>query len=565
MKEKFKRALRWLANRVPEVLLAFFLASLTPLLYLLGKVFLVHTRVLMKHPRQYFTFLKFNIWPAIAAVVCLAGTGVLIVLVLRFRHLIWAVARKMILEAINHRVVLVLLVFLLVVTPSLPFILQTEGNVKSQAQIVFTYALFTATILLSLLAIFTATASICGEVERQQVHVTDCKPLGRWQFILGKWLGIVVMCAALLFVMAGSVYGLVRYIARERDYSGLSEWEAAKKKAQREKLFDEVFVTRIARKLPKPDISAAVWKELDKLREMGELERLGGKEEYTKQELARRILLARHSILPRGARRWVIQGLQPGKEGSVFVRFKLYSGSHEHQYMVPGVWTIEKAQFSEKTKDGKQKVKLVPAFRKGGYWKTSSFQEFKVPASLVAPNGSLYLTYFNGLPRNTVQIAQENGLEVLQKAEGFFPNYYRSLIVIFFYIALLAALGLMAGSMFSFPVASLLVVFICLTGLIGPWMVGIIAEGKTFIGYLDAPSKLNTVLDHLLKLFLSGMLRVVPHFGKFNPLDDLVSGRLVSWSLVSTAGATLLFFKGALGMLIGIYFYTRRELARVIV
>ena len=60
---------------------------------------------------------------------------------------------------------------------SLPFILKTEGSLKSQTQLTLFYALVLGLTLLSVLAIFVSAASICSEVEQKHIQVTDTKPL----------------------------------------------------------------------------------------------------------------------------------------------------------------------------------------------------------------------------------------------------------------------------------------------------------------------------------------------------------------------------------------------------
>ena len=63
---------------------------------------------------------------------------------------------------------------------------------------------------------------------------------------------------------------------------------------------------------------------------------------------------------------------------------------------------------------------------------------------------------------------------------------------------------------------------------------------------------------------LRAVFLIAPQFGRFSPLGDLVNGRLVRWGLLAEAGAMMVFLKPAAAMLLGIYFYYRRELARVI-
>ncbi|NIM70070.1 MAG: ABC transporter permease subunit, partial [Xanthomonadales bacterium] len=125
--------------------------------------------------------------------------------------------------------------------PSLPFLLQTEGSLVSQVQLVLLYSLCLALVLLSLVAVFLTTASICGEVERKEVHITDTKPMRRWQFLMGKWLGVIVLCTAALSVMAASALGLVMYLTRPPDYSRMTAEQIARSEKERAELAEKVF------------------------------------------------------------------------------------------------------------------------------------------------------------------------------------------------------------------------------------------------------------------------------------------------------------------------------------
>jgi hypothetical protein len=151
-------------------------------------------------------------------------------------------------------------------------------------------------------------------------------------------------------------------------------------------------------------------------------------------------------------------------------------------------------------------------------------------------------------------------VEVLQKEGEFLPNYYRAITIMMFHVALLAALGLMAGSLFSFPVASLVVVSLFIGGLIGPWFSQYIRPN--IYARLNARTE---VLDSLWRGFGRVIISLMPNFGSFSPLGDLVNGKTVTMGNLAMAGAVLLFIKGGGALLIGMYFYSRRELARVIV
>lgn len=573
MKKKIVNAYRWFVNRLPEALLALFLLFLLPFVYLAGRAAVGQVSVMRAGEEGLFGAVWADPWPVAAVFVCLAGSAAVVYLLWRSRALIWAVARKMIVEALHRRAVLVLLVFFLVLMPAMPFILETEGTLKSQVQITFTYALTLAEVLLCLLAIFVATASICREIEQRQVHITDTKPLPRWQFLAGKLLGIVVMCSALLFVMATAAFGLVVYMTRAPDYSKMTEYEVQEAKHQRRRLTNEVLVSRTSVRPPLPDVEQQVEQELERLQNQGELQEMGGKAE-ARETLRRHYMQRANAVPPMALKLWKVSGLRPPSEAErqseyIYVRFKLMAPGASEDETVSGSWTAYVISQSEEAEEGQERAGFVPVFRVPGdrvsvNYKPGSFQEVRMPAGLISPGGSLYLSYKNWEPNRTVIFPVGQGLEVLQRAGGFLGNYYRSLVVIMFHIVLLAALGLMAGSVFSFPVASLLVVFIFMLGVAGPWFMALTRsvalafriEGKPQLTYF-----LNAVLNNILVF----VFKVVPHFAKNSPVGDLVSGRLVSWSFVAQVGAMMVFIKGGIATLIGVFCYSRRELARVIV
>jgi len=197
-------------------------------------------------------------------------------------------------------------------------------------------------------------------------------------------------------------------------------------------------------------------------------------------------------------------------------------------------------------------------------WNAGSFQELRVPAQAVTPEGKLYLRYQNLERGSTVIFELGRGLEAMQEVGRFFPNFYRSVVVIMFHIILLAALGLMAGSMFSFPVASLLVTFIFFLGISAPWFDALWQTVPTAFTFEGNPA-LTYLLNRALNALMTGVLTVVPNVSTYSPIGDLVHGRLVSWAFVCRTGALMVAVKGGAVMLLATYAYYRRELARVIV
>ena len=495
--------------------------------------------------------------------VCVIGLGALAVVLWRNWVYGWAVARKLIIEAMHRRVAIVLLIFFVVLTFSLPFILKTEGSLKSQTQLLLLYSLVLGLVLLCVLAIFISAASICSEIERKQVQITDTKPLARWQFLLGKWFGVVVMCTAILSVMAAAAGAITKSFVRPPDIARMLPPEAAKALEGYIEVQEELFVARraIAPRMPS-GAEAQVQKSWDELAAKGELPGNEHRRVLVRTKMREEVLAEIYTVPAGYSVLWQFDGLRPGDEvGKLFVRFTAHSNTPDAVLM--GTWAVLKREVVQ-NEEGKREYKYVTL---GGVlppqlgWQAYTSEQFEIPARYVPPDGTLFLRYDNYNTRAAALFGIAKPVEILQTEGAFWPNYYRVLLVLMCHVALLAALGLMAGSVFSFPVASLTVVFIFIVGLIGPWFVQFLAPAWR-TGELTFMQELPQMA---WRRSMEAFLAVMPHFGKYNPLGELTDGRTVTWSFVASAGAVMVFIKGTAATLIGMYFYARRELARVIV
>lgn len=61
----------------------------------------------------------------------------------------------------------------------------------------------------ALLAIFAGAGSLSAEVESYTLHAIVSKPIGRWEIVLGKWLGLGTMAVAYTVVSTAAVIAIV--------------------------------------------------------------------------------------------------------------------------------------------------------------------------------------------------------------------------------------------------------------------------------------------------------------------------------------------------------------------
>ena len=123
----------------------------------------------------------------------------------------WAVARQMIAEGIRMKLALVFLFLIGMVVLGLPLSIQGDSSVTGAVQSFMQYGLGATGFLLSLLTIF-LSRSMADELVGRQIFLVMTKPIPRWQYIAGKWLGMTTLNACFLLCSGLTIYGMVHYI-----------------------------------------------------------------------------------------------------------------------------------------------------------------------------------------------------------------------------------------------------------------------------------------------------------------------------------------------------------------
>src|SRR5213596_848126 len=111
--------------------------------------------------------------------------------------------------AVRFRLFLVVAVLLLGSVIGLPLIIRDDGTARGFTQILMTYTLGTVSALLGLSTLWLSCGTLARDIEECQMQMVAVKPIARWQIWLGKWLGIMMLNASLLFFAGSSVYVLL--------------------------------------------------------------------------------------------------------------------------------------------------------------------------------------------------------------------------------------------------------------------------------------------------------------------------------------------------------------------
>jgi hypothetical protein len=441
--------------------------------------------------------------------------------------------------AFRFRLFLVIAVLLLAAVVGLPILIKDDGTARGFTQILLTYTLSVITALLGLSTLWLACGTLARDIEECQIQIVATKPIARWQIWLGKWLGIMSLNAALLALSGAGVYGLL-------------QWRAAKLPATEQTVLrEQVLVARGSAK--EPSNEAAIEAETEQILQA----RLKNSpvDKADVPEVRRQIcelVRADFQLVPPGySREWRIdlgfaKNFLHDKPLQLRVKFNSAQKSPSGTFValwqvgVPGKTPYQRLE----------PMSLAP----------DTFHEFQIPANLFDSQGVLTVDFVN--PNDTsLLFPLADGMEVLYPEGGFTLNFARGLGIIFCWMALLAALGLMAASFLTFPVAAFfslaVVVMVLSSGTLAEAVdAGTVVGGNGETGVLGH-SPLDMVLIPLFKAFLT----VINLVKVFSPVDALSSGRSISWTELGTAfGQIVLLLGGIIGG-IGIILFNRRELA----
>src|SRR6185436_2496250 len=115
--------------------------------------------------------------------------------------------------SMRMKIALVFLGILLLILPSLPFTIAGDGvTLKSRVQSFLAYSLGSVGFLLSLLTVFLSSGALANEIRAKYIMMIASKPIPRWQFFAGKWLGICTLNATLLLMTGATVWGFTLYL-----------------------------------------------------------------------------------------------------------------------------------------------------------------------------------------------------------------------------------------------------------------------------------------------------------------------------------------------------------------
>lgn len=129
---------------------------------------------------------------------------------------IWAVTRKTFLQCARTRIIVVFGILLVICVLGAGFKMTGDGTLKGRIQTFLAYSTSLTQLLLCLVTIFLTTNIVTGDIRHKYIFTVASKPLARWQYVLGRWCGVVLLNMLLLAAAMGAIYFLAQHLRKDR-------------------------------------------------------------------------------------------------------------------------------------------------------------------------------------------------------------------------------------------------------------------------------------------------------------------------------------------------------------
>ncbi len=412
-----------------------------------------------------------------------------------------AIAINTIRHVVRMKLALVFVLFLVVVLASVPFTLKSDGTQKGKVQITLAYSLGLLNIVLSVLTLFLSTSTFCSDIRNKVMFTIDTKPVKRWEILAGKWLGVMIVNTALLLCLGGAIYGAVMYLGRPLEG----------RDGEHPELMRDVLTARV-------EIVPAVSRKTGRTA----------------------------SVVPfRHEKEWVFENIGcSDSEKVITLKFRYYtSGSSDEK--ISGLWTAR-----SEDRGFYEHVTSLPA---------KSFHEFRIPASVVSPDGRLKISFLNVSAPGVSVIFPGEDVTILYRAGNFGGNFFRALLLVLLRLAFIAAVALGASTFLTFPVAALFSIFVLIMSL-SVSSFSVLIQGSPLP---ESGSSRETVVPAaaLARKVAAAALKVLPDLRAYDPVPYLAGGVLIRWRRVIEGLIWVVLLRSGVTGCLAYVIFNRRELA----
>lgn len=456
---------------------------------------------------------------------------------------ITAVARTVIDEAARMRAALVLLVLLVLLIPILPLVLDHSEQLAYRVQFFLSWALGGTGLILSLLTIFLACGSVCGDIDSNRIHMTLVKPLERWEYLVGKWLGIALFNLLMVGLAGAGTYTFVRVLAAT----------LATDQNDRDVVDRQVLTAR-----------TEIWPEHDNPEEYhaaiaGAIKQLQSDDPdaFARNPSAARKRIQKefewtwHTVIPDAVSTYLFHGLarpyadakqagQPSESTPPTVQLQLKPRVNNVDVDLADVRFV--MWLNDRPWPMRDGLHVEQTFA------SLAVHVLQIPTEFIDATGTLKLTVANrnlvppGETRPTAIIfSPGDGLKILERVGTFNGNFLSCLAVVWIKLAMVAATAVAAATFLGFPTAILLsLVIYCaalgsgflrdalgLYNVVAETALASVTERLSLAGRMAGELRLYESLRMLLGFVTDLLLWSIPAFSDYDAVRSLATGIVI--------------------------------------
>jgi len=480
-------------------------------------------------------------------------------------HPVTTIARNVLAEAVRMKVSLILILALAVMLAALPMFLDAEQPLRYRVQAFLQWSTGLSFWLIALLVVFFSVATVSYEQREKVIWQTMTKPVAAWQYILGKWLGVVLLGGALLSVTGVGVYQFTEYLRAQPAMGEIEPYVP---------LDENQLITEDRLILETQVLTArdSVYPTLP----------FGPGDERFDQGIQERIERERRLQPNFNPTPGVLSGIRANLVDEAISEYRSIDPATE------GFETFEFYGLGDAKEDGRP-LTMRYKINAGGnapdqfYWLTFIFEDgtvfpprktglgfshtMTIDPALINDQGELRVQIYNGMvgtdrqarplfnPNPGTATVPPDGLEISYAAGTYTGNFARIMGVLWVKLALLSVVAVFASSFTSFPVASLIAVAVFLMAETARFVQNALESWDRTSDSAGVEITRN-IIYHFAH-FVSDMLTA---YADLRPTQRLAEGIILSWGEVSQ-GVVILAVASAVFFAAGVWVFRGRELA----
>ncbi len=414
---------------------------------------------------------------------------------------IWALALHTIKESIRRRVLLVLVVFGFIFLFA-GWFLDTAPAAQVKVYVSFVYR--TIGILLFLVALLVACTGLPADIQRKTIHTVVTKPVLRLEIVLGRFLGVAVLCTGILLLM-----GTVSYIYLLRTTGLLGSAGAIDFMQEQIRRYEREGNTRMAEKA-RADLRQIVNSLKARVPLYGDLDFIDERGQVKEKGVDVGFEVTRRSFIPGATSayaRWHFRGVPVEKflaENRIPVEFTFEVFRTTKQDVERGV----KAELTFRNPRTGYYVLSSTFYVRENYMLRKDFEddpatpENEVKALLDGSQGELVVEVRCLSPDQYLGMAQDDLYILVEEDAGFGVNFFKGLVGVWLQVLLVSALAITFSTFLSTPVAILATLTALICGQFMDFVAGV-ALGQLHGGGL-----------------LESLIRIVTHENLLRRLPD---------------------------------------------